>query len=249
MKKGLKVMIILLTFFTVKVNADAYYTNSNGLEFDEFQYNAMVDILDEEKVADMTQKEYNHFNVANMKEGNFEYTTKEYETRATPQTGGIQPYGFYETSSKKLTVSKGCTTSFCLITTTLVWKKVPSVTSYDVIGMRLANTTFYDDYNDVTIKDGGVVTSNYSGKKRTSEGVGIALKISNQIDYATLSVRVKPTSNGTVYGSYQHAVTTVTLSKALNFTFSGTGYGSVFVWPSSYGRIYDQMGGTSVDLA
>ena len=251
MKKNiLKVMIIALVLFSTSVKADAYYTNENGLEFTEFQYNTLVDILNEKSVRTLTQEEYDHFNVENMIEGEYEYNTQEFETYETPFTAGVMPLASYhETTSKKITLSKACTSSYCLMSVILIWKKVPSVTSYDVIGVRLANTTFYDSLNDFTAKFGSTTTSSYAGYKKTSEGLGDSVSIKSNVEYVSLNVRVKPTSNGAVYASYQHAVKTVTLAQSLNFTFSGTGYGSVFVWPSSYGSIYDKMGGASLNLA
>lgn len=245
----LKVVIIMLVFLSVNANAEAYYTNNNGIEFTEFQYNTLVDILSEKNVAEFTLEEYEQFKVENMVEGNYEYTTQEFEVPEAPYQGALVPYGLtHETTSKKLTLSKGCFGDHCDIVLTVSWKKTPAVTSYDVIGVRLVNTVFYDSTNSLTHKYGSTYKSGYDGSKKTGEGLGDAFKITSDIDYATLAVRVNNTSNGVVYGSYQHAVKTVTLAKATNFTFSGTGYGSVFVWPSSYGQIYDQMAGVSTKL-
>ncbi|MCH5166668.1 MAG: hypothetical protein J1F35_02125 [Erysipelotrichales bacterium] len=255
MKKNvLKVMIIMLVFFSTSVKADSnyevFYTNNNGLEFTEFQYSTLVDILDAEKVTNLTEEEYNYFEVENMIEGQYEYTTQEFYVHETPMTSGVMPLAYYETTSKRLTLSKTCSSSsYCTMSSTLTWKKTPAVTSYDVIGVRLVNTSFYDSTNDFLYSYGSTTTTNYTGTKRTSEGVGVVVKISSNINYVSHKCRVKPTSNGVVYASYQHAVKDITFAKAIDFTFSGTGYGSVFVWPSSYGTIYDKMGGASVNLA
>lgn len=257
MKKNiLKVMIIMLVLFSTSVKAssyssdDIYFINKNGIRFTEFQYNVLVDILSKAIIANFTQEEYDNFGVENIIEGEYEYVTQEFFTRETSSVGGIMPLAFHETTSKKLTLSKNCNSNYCAMNTTLTWKATPVVTSYDVIGARLVNTSFYDDLNSVTITStSGGYKSGYAGTKKTSTGVGNAIKISSDVYYITHSFRVKPASNGAVYASYQHAIKTVTLTQALNFTFSGSGYGSVFIWPSSYGQIYDQMGGVKENLA
>ena len=248
MKNVLKVMIIMLVLFSVSVKADAYYTNDNGLEFTEFQYNTLVDILSEKQIKVLTEEQYNYFEVNNMVEGEYEYSTEEFYTRETPMTAGVMPLAYYETAGKKLTLSKGCSSSYCTMTTTVTWKTTPVVTSYDIIGVRLVNTTFYDSLNDFSYKYGNTTKYTYDGTKKTSGGLADAVKISKNIDYVSFKCRVNKTSNGVVYSSYQHAVNDVTLSKTLDFTFSGTGYGSVFLWPSSYSSNFDKMGGTSVTL-
>lgn len=256
MKKSiLKVMIIMLILFSTSVKAssyssdDIYFINKNGIKFTEFQYNTLIDILSKETVSNFTQEEYDNFHVENIVEGEYEYVTQEFFTRETSSIGGIMPMAFHETTAKKLTLAKNCNSNYCFMDTTLTWKATPAVTSYDVIGARLVNTTFYGDLNAVTVTStSGTIKSGCAGTKKTSEGVGNAIKISSDVYYITHSFRVKPTSNGMVYASYQHAIKTVTLTKALDFTFSGSGYGAVFVWPSSYGQIYDQMGGVSLTL-
>ena len=59
------------------VFADAYYTNDNGLEFSEFQYELMTTVLDEDMVAEMTEDEYNSFGVANMNQENTKLAIEE----------------------------------------------------------------------------------------------------------------------------------------------------------------------------
>ena len=257
MKKDfLKVMIIMFLLFSTSVNASSYssdeiyFINKNDIGFTEFQYNVLVDILSKEIVSNFTQEEYDNFHVENIIEGEYEYVTQEFFTRETSSTSGIMPLAYYETASKKLTLAKNCNSNYCAMNTTLTWKTTPVVTSYDVIGARLVNTTFYDDLNAITVTSRtGAVKTGCAGTTKTNKGVGNAIKIASDVYYITHSFRVNPASNGTVYASYQHAVNTMTLSKALNFTFSGSGYGSVFVWPLTYSSNYDKMGGVSLDLA
>ncbi len=51
-----------------------------------------------------------------------------------------------------------------------------------------------------------------------------------------------------VYGSYQHAQTTVSLSNALSFSISSSGLGAVIQLSASISKNYDNMGGTHAQI-
>ena len=156
---------------------------------------------------------------------------------------GLVPYVFHETPSKKLTMAVFDHGDSCTISLTVSWKKSPVVASYDVIGIRVANSMIYDDTNSFDAKMDGKVTTSYARAVKTELGLADVFKITNGISYASLDTRVRKTNNGVVYGSYQHATKAITLTNASNFTFAVTGYGSVFLWPSSIKGTYDNMSG------
>ena len=251
MKKNiLKVMIIMGMFFSLNVKAEAYYTTPEGIELSKFQYETITNIFSEEKAKNLTQTEYDNLSVQNMIEGEFEYNSIDVVLPESPD-GLIAPYStFHETSYKRLSISKNCYTDYCEISTYLVWKSKPAVKSYDVIGARLLRTSFYSEYNWVIIDQDGTSTAKTADTKWSSAGIGTVFQLpsSGNIEAVTQKIRVKNVPKAIVYSSYQHAVKVISLSKAINFTFSGTGYGSVFVWTLSYGQIYDQMGGVSITL-
>lgn len=242
-KRLLGVMIIALSLFSINVKADAYYKNENGLELTEFQYKVLVDMFSEEKIEEFTEEDYDALHVERMIEGKYKYKVEEFETPEESYPGGLVPYVFHETPSKKLTMAVFNNGDFCTISLTVSWKKSPVVASYDVIGIRVANSMIYDDTNSFDAKMDGKVTTSYARAVKTELGLADVFKITNGISYASLDTRVRKTNNGVVYGSYQHATKAITLTNASNFTFAGTGYGSVFLWPSSIRSTYDNMSG------
>lgn len=242
-KRLLGVMIIALSLFSINVKADAYYKNANGLELTEFQYKVLVDMFSEEKIEEFTEEDYDALHVERMIEGKYKYKVEEFETPEESYPGGLVPYVFHETPSKKLTMAVFDHGDSCTISLTVSWKKSPVVASYDVIGIRVANSMIYDDTNSFDAKMDGKVTTSYARAVKTELGLADVFKITNGISYASLDTRVRKTNNGVVYGSYQHATKAITLTNASNFTFAGTGYGSVFLWPSSIKGTYDNMSG------
>lgn len=241
------VMGILLSCLALNcstVFADAYYTNDNGLEFTEFQYNLMTNILNETLVAEMSEEEYDNFGVNNMNPENTKLALEE----GTENDSGIMPLGtFHETQSKKFSITSTCSSSNCMITTTVVWKKSPAVRSYDVMGHRITNTSFTSTAALLTL-DTNKDLYTYDDKKGASNGIGCAVKLPSDetINYIAMSTTVQP--QGRVYGSYQHAIKNITLSTAMNFSFSDNGYGNVFLYPSSYDLTFDQMAGVYLVL-
>ena len=242
-KRLLGVMIIALSLFSINVKADAYYKNENGLELTEFQYKVLVYIFSEEKIEEFTEEDYDALHVERMIEGKYKYKVEEFEAPEESYPGGLVPYVFHETPSKKLTMAVFDHGDSCTISLTVSWKKSPVVASYDVIGIRVANSMIYDDTNSFDAKMDGKVTTSYARAVKTELGLADVFKITNGISYASLDTRVRKTNNGVVYGSYQHATKAITLTNASNFTFAGTGYGSVFLWPSSIKGTYDNMSG------
>ena len=242
-KRLLGVMIIALSLFSINVKADAYYKNENGLELTEFQYKVLVDMFSEEKIEEFTEEDYDELHVERMIEGKYKYKVEEFEAPEESYPGGLVPYVFHETPSKKLTMAVFDHGDSCTISLTVSWKKSPVVASYDVIGIRVANSMIYDDTNSFDAKMDGKVTTSYARAVKTELGLADVFKITNGISYASLDTRVRKTNNGVVYGSYQHATKAITLTNASNFTFAGTGYGSVFLWPSSIKGTYDNMSG------
>ena len=242
-KRLLGVMIIALSLFSINVKADAYYKNENCLELTEFQYKVLVDMFSEEKIEEFTEEDYDALHVERMIEGKYKYKVEEFEAPEESYPGGLVPYVFHETPSKKLTMAVFDHGDSCTISLTVSWKKSPVVASYDVIGIRVANSMIYDDTNSFDAKMDGKVTTSYARAVKTELGLADVFKITNGISYASLDTRVRKTNNGVVYGSYQHATKAITLTNASNFTFAGTGYGSVFLWPSSIKGTYDNMSG------
>lgn len=251
MKKISKLfMLLIMIIICSDVYADeVYYVNNNGLEFSEFQFNAMKDMFSLDFVRNMDTYEYNYFKVSEITSSNFTYKIyNESNSSSRIDNGASCMSTFHETASKKITIGSLCSSSSCFVTLNNVWKATPSVRSHDVIGMRLVNTSFSSNYIDTVMKANSSFV-NPLATKSLSNGYGAVFKLPNSgtVEYFTQSAHINKT--GFVYGAYEHAVKNISLNTAKDFTMGGTGYGSVFIYPSSYGTIYDQMQGVYINLS
>ena len=143
------------------------------------------------------------------------------------------------------TVSLNCT-----------WKKIPSIKSYDVIGFRPLGVSLSNNYyvEGSQKYDGKTIYYDYGNQKDhfkvTSGGVGLSSNISNDVK-SSLSLTLKANfitgqEPFTVYGSYQHATSNVTLSQSKDYSFSSAGMGYVFDFSRSVSKKYDNTPGLMV---
>ena len=56
------------------------------------------------------------------------------------------------------------------------------------------------------------------------------------------------TLGGTVYASYQHATSSISLASSKYYTISKSGYGKVFSFYNNMSSKYDGMGGVYIDV-
>lgn len=238
MKRILIGIISLLILSSLNANAEAYYTNENGLPFTEYQYEVMVDRIGLEDVEVMPYKIYNIMKINEITEENYYQISYEepVNSRGT----------YYETSCKKIAISKGCGTSDCTVSFTADWKCIPKVKSYDVSGIRLSSTNFTSNNQTAFFSSNGN-TTDPAGSRGASNGVGFAFKVPSSGDIGYSAVVADVAKTGIVYGSYQHGVKSMNLNRALNFTFTSTGQGGVFEW-GSYDSYFDQMGGVYIQM-
>ena len=165
---------------------------------------------------------------------------------------------YYETSAKKLNMVLIGGNIYNYVTLTATWKYIPSTRSFDVIGFRGYGLDFRDGsqsgmqiYID---SSGNYNTINYSWNgtniKRFSNGFGISMNIVNSSIQALqliVDCDVSPTmSTPEIFGSYQHAVSSVSLANSQNYTLGGSGLGNVFVYPYNIAQKYDGMSGVSL---
>lgn len=237
--KGILIGIIsLLIIGSLNVKAETYYTNENGLPFTEYQYEVMVDRIGLEDVQNMPYRVYNSMRISDITENN--YMSESYEESTTSRGT------YYETSCKKIVISKSCGTNGCTLVFTNDWKCIPKVKSYDVSGIRLSSTNFTSNAADAYFVSNGVATDP-AGSRGASNGVGFAFKVPSSGDIGYSAVIADVAKTGTVYGSYQHGVKNMNLNRALEFTFSSVGLGGVLNF-GSYDSYFDQMGGVYITM-
>lgn len=242
MKRLLSLLVLSTAIIGIgTVNAEAnnniYYTNPNGINLTEKEYNLVKTMFDDHFLEIMNQEDYNYINRLDVNNKEVEITVKE------PDYIQSRTSSYVETQAKRLAIGKSCTGNSCAIIINNTWKYVPKVKSYDVIGAMLSNT-----YGYVTIfKFDGTnhVCNNYV---KNSDGIGCSYKLDSSATeefYTYMSFDVY--TGGLVYGSYQHAISSVTLSQSKNYSFDINGYGNVFLFNTTKARnSYDGMDGVSI---
>lgn len=138
------------------------------------------------------------------------------------------------------------------------WLLTPRVKSYDVNAMRVDDATIrdgsqagrqtYGSYGNYSLVE---YSNNGTNMVKKENGFGISM---NLVDAATefqldIEAIVKSTSKwATVYASYQHAATNVTLAQSKAYNISHNGYGEVINFATAVENYYDGMQGVSIAL-
>lgn len=245
MKKLLHLLLLSTAVIgVVKVNAesssnDYYYTNPNGINLTEKEYNLVKNMFDERFLEVMNQEDYDYINRLDVNNRDVELKTEEPTYIGSRST-------YLETQAKKLVIGKSCNTDSCVITISNTWKYEPRVKSYDVIGAMLVGTTFKGSSSTIFKFDStNYVCNNYVD---ASNGTGCSYKLATNVNdqlyaYQTFVVY----KGGNVYASYQHAGKSVSLSTSKNYRFHINGYGNVFLFNTNAGKdAYDAMGGVYI---
>lgn len=166
---------------------------------------------------------------------------------------------YHKTSYKNIaiTTSKTGTNSYFIYVTNN-WLITPRVKSYDVIAMRVDDATISSGtqrgmqaYTTNGITD--VVNYSYQGTNMvlSSNGFGISMNLVDAASGFTCEIEAIVTATSqwaTVYGSYQHAMTAVTLAQSKSYTISHNGYGKVINFATAVQNDYDNMRGVSIEL-
>lgn len=166
---------------------------------------------------------------------------------------------YHTTSYKNIEISTTHTSgNYYYIYLTNLWLITPRVKSYDVIAMRVDDATIVAGTQkgmQVYTTNGVTDTVNYSYQGTnmvlSSNGFGISMNLVDAASEFTCEIEAMTQSTSqwaTVYGSYQHAMTAVTLAKSKSYTISHNGYGKVINFATAVQNDYDNMQGVSISL-
>ena len=138
------------------------------------------------------------------------------------------------------------------------WLVTPATKSFDVTAMRFEDATIVEGSQDGTQTywangeyDFITYSPNGTNIRKQSNGFGISMNLVNNASYfeTDISADIKASnSNATVYGTYQHAVTNVTLEQSHSYNISHNGFGSVLNFATGVQNYYDRMQGVYVEL-
>lgn len=267
LRKSIIATIIMLGIFL---------TNSvKGATLTDSEYARLKLVFSDLRIATMSDEDasrYLSYDLENSKKVNKYYrvtkttngtttteVSEEEATNATKNTATTRAT-YYETTYKNIQIiatKAGKNTYLILLDN--VWLKSPYIKSYDVIAMRTDDATVTEGTQEGTqayiYTNGSVGFVNYSNNGtnmvKASNGFGISM---NLVDAAktyecTIEATVTATTEwATVYGSYQHAATNVTLAQSKSYTISHNGYGKVINFATAVQNDYDGMQGVSIAL-
>lgn len=189
-------------------------------------------------------------------------TTEISEEEATNATKNIATRGAsYTTTYKNIQISAtptGTKNRYSIELTNL-WLKSPYIKSYDVIAIRTDDATVLEGtQNGVQsyIYTNGSVgyvyySNNGTNMVKASNGFGISMNLVDAANTFECDIEATVTATtewATVYGSYQHAATNVTLAQSKSYTISHNGYGKVINFATAVQNDYDGMQGVSIAL-
>lgn len=235
----MKKLLFVLSLFCIgmlNIKAESiYYTNSNGVTFTESQYKYFSKIYWEGYQEYMNQEDFDYYDI-NMMDENLVVVKYDYskEGRAT-STGD---------SSKTLKIASAAGTNYDTISVTLTWSTNPTVKSYDVIGARLENTSLLNTPTTRLYNNLGNTSFDISVSSNNGFGASILLSGSN----LKINQSFRVSKGGTVYASYQHAESTISLANSKKYTISSSGYGKVFKFTGTAASVYDGMSGVSISV-
>lgn len=187
-----------------------------------------------------------------------ELTSEEYKNWTKKQTrsdcgSGVVAAGCWETNAKRLFVVYQNNPHKILVVNQ--WKSIPSVKSFDTIGILYNNYNmssasgrqWYNTRSNTSEQyiDYGYQGTNMKISTNGQKGLSISQNIIDSV-YSLLQNDLylygTDLGNLQVAASYQHAVKDINLETSKNFTFGTDGMGRVFKWNSSWSN-WDNMQG------
>ena len=272
-KKELKFNIIKVGYAFIILCALCFASGVKA-ETTEEDYNKLRSIFSEKRISIMSEEEKAIYtdNDLTVEEKlykvtqttNRTYTYEELDLGLEDdirESAAISTYdSSYQTSYKKITfIAAQVNSNTHQVTVYTQWLINPVTQSFDVTAMRIADGYVVDGTQDGTQvykKDGSYNMVSYSPNgtniRKADNGFGISMNLVNGgTDFETdISALVKTTSEyAMAYGTYQHAVTDVSLDESQSYFISHNGFGGVLNFATGVQNKYDGMNGISISLS
>lgn len=266
-------MKFMKVFSTFIIIGALCFVNNVKAEISEEEYAKLRETFSEARLSIMSEEEKEMlangdaesklYEVTETVNNTFTYTELDpdlYDTLMENYINGISTLdATHETSYKRITIIDnyiGGNSHVVMVYTQ--WLVTPATKSYDVTAMRIEGGYVVDGTQDGTQtywEDGSYKHITYSPNgtniRKADNGFGISMNLVNGASYfeTDISANVISTSqNAVAYGTYQHAVTGVTLAESQSYTISHNGLGDVLNFASGVYNYYDRMAGVSIAL-
>lgn len=207
----LLIMMLSLTTLTMNVNAETYFTNSNGVEMTKEEYYKIVELLSETRADTITQEQFEHLlegtiidrgtlyqKVVSNEDGVIteEYITEEEYNNASDEPNytcdendiNNRVEGYIETSYKRFNVTlSNYGNNDYEVWGSLTWKRIPACRSYDVFAFRTNYMSYSGVYGLQTYYKGSNYTdinynSSSSGYNSATNGAGFSMNLKDDTD-------------------------------------------------------------------
>ena len=248
MKKIVVLLLAVLCVFGITKNVyaeEAYYTNQNGVELTQVEYEFLTTFYSPIYPDIMTSAMYDEFVEKDVMNGDIQIVSYN-EPQLPLLNPEILPNSTsHSTSYKTVQIGSACLPDFCIMSLQNNWHVSPSVRSWDNIGV-------YFDGVSLISHDGTYVGStsgtNWYSHLNTTNGLGNSVKLPDVGENIIINMAFTVTPGGTVYGSYQHAMQNTTLANSQNYTLDYLGEGGVFLYNGNAVGVYDGMNGVDIDV-
>jgi len=216
LRNGLLLIMAGFLIAVNQVNAEAYYTNLNGVEMNELQYHKMIQLFSDRKIENLTQEDFDKYKDANIVSSDVLYQKTTYQGDEVISEEIISE-DEYKQGSKNNNVCMPMSDTSQYIQTeykrlsgvifennglnimgALSWSKMPKYRSYDVFAMRFQFFNYSNAYGVQEYYIGSSMgrfdyNSGEPGYKGFSDGFGISmnLKDGSTIDGYELTIGAK----------------------------------------------------------
>lgn len=147
-------------------------------------------------------------------------------------------------NSRKTVISKTCSTN-CVLSLVTTWQSTPYIKSFDVVGVRVANSNILSIGS--ALVSGNNYSKTYSNSQSFNNGFGFSVSVPNTSNIKTTLTFVT-NKNGTAYGTYQHAMSNVSEQVSKQYTIGSGGFGNVFLFNGNARTVYDNAVGVDITL-
>ena len=236
MKKLLVVVFLsMMCIIPFGVNAEEItsHTTIRGVTMDKALYDKMCDTYSVNYVETLSQDEFNNLSA------NIDTAVK--KTYSEPTTRG----SYFSSGVKAINIVK----SGDYVTLFASWLQTPNIRSFDVIAVRFSGCSLNGSiaFKQTYSSSGNLyyVTNGTNQYFYNGAGSSALLQYGSDNEYS-LTFRVS--GSGTVYGTYQHAKSTVSLEESKTYVIGAGGFGNVVVFGSNVAYRYDQMPGVDISV-
>lgn len=232
-------LILGIMLFTKNVNAqEVFYQNDLGVSLSKEEYEFISNMYWEGYQEYLTQSDYSDIKNMNLFDKPVEKITNNiYEY---PLTKGAS----VTSNLRTLTIAKSCSDT-CMISLVNSWNGTPTIKSYDVFGVRVNGVSITEIKN--ALVSGQNYGKSYSNPKKYNNGFGFSILVPS-VNNVKTSVTFITTKGGTIYGSYQHAMSNTTEAISKQYSIGVGGYGNVFKFTGSAINIYDNSPGIDIQV-